>query len=52
VSLDKVPDGFRITTLRLITVGEVTGIDQEEFDEQAQVVKLAYPVSRTLAGVE
>jgi osmotically inducible protein OsmC len=52
VSLDKVPEGFRITAIHLITVGEVPGIDQKEFEEQAHVVKLGCPVSKVLAGTD
>jgi osmotically inducible protein OsmC len=52
VSLDKVPEGFRITAIHLTTVGEVPGIDQKEFEEQAHVVKLGCPVSKVLAGTD
>jgi osmotically inducible protein OsmC len=52
VSLDKVPDGFQITSIHLLTVGEVPGIDQKEFEEQAHAVKLGCPISKALAGID
>jgi osmotically inducible protein OsmC len=52
VGLDKVPGGFRISTIQLITVGEVPGIDQKEFEEQAHLVKLGCPVSKALSGTD
>jgi osmotically inducible protein OsmC len=40
-----------ITTIELTTVGQVPGIDQATFVEQANAAKSGCPVSRALAGV-
>jgi osmotically inducible protein OsmC len=40
-----------ITTIALVTVGEVPGIDESTFLEQALAAKAGCPVSRALAGV-
>jgi osmotically inducible protein OsmC len=40
-----------ITTIDLVTVGRVPGIDQTTFGEQALAAKQGCPVSRALAGV-
>ena len=40
-----------ITRIDLVTVGEVPGIDEPTFVEQASAAKAGCPVSRALAGV-
>lgn len=52
VHLDKDDGGFSITRIELETLGEVTGIDDEAFQEQAEAAKDNCPVSRALTGVE
>lgn len=52
VHLDKTGDGFAITRIELNSTADVPGIDQAEFDKQAQAAKTGCPVSRALAAVE
>ncbi len=52
VSLEKVGEGFKITTIELNTEGEVPGIDEKTFLEQADTAKKNCPVSQALAGTE
>jgi osmotically inducible protein OsmC len=52
VHIDKVDDGFRITTIELQTEGKVPGIDEEIFHDKAEAAKEGCPVSQALAGVE
>jgi len=52
VHIDKVGDGFTITKIELITVGQVPGIDQTTFLKHANEAKAGCPVSRALTGVE
>jgi osmotically inducible protein OsmC len=52
VSLDKVPEGFKITTIELETAGRVPGIDEKTFKEKAEAAKKGCPVSVALTGVE
>ncbi len=52
VSLEKVGEGFKITTIELNTEGEVPGIDQQTFLEHAETAKKNCPVSQALAGTE
>jgi osmotically inducible protein OsmC len=52
VSIDKVGDGFRITTIDLKTEGRVQGIEEKEFLEQAEAAKRGCPVSQALAGAQ
>ena len=52
VSIDKVGDGFKITTIELETEGRVPGIDEKTFREKAEAAKKGCPVSMALAGVE
>jgi lipoyl-dependent peroxiredoxin len=40
-----------ITSVNLVTVGQVPGIDEAKFQEAAQTAKAGCPVSRALAGV-
>jgi len=52
VSLEKVGESFKITTIELNTEGEVAGIDEKTFLEQAETAKKNCPVSQALAGVD
>ncbi|HMQ53521.1 MAG TPA: OsmC family protein [Anaerolineae bacterium] len=52
VHLNKVGDGFKITSIELDTEVRVTGIDSNTFNEKAQAAKEGCPVSQALAGVE
>ena len=52
VSLDKVPEGFKITAIDLETEGRVPGIDEKTFLAQAEAAKKGCPVSMALTGVE
>jgi osmotically inducible protein OsmC len=47
-TVDKVGDGFRITTMRLVTRGQVPGIDQAAFQKAAEAAKNGCPVSNAL----
>jgi osmotically inducible protein OsmC len=50
VHLDKVGDGFQITSIDLNTEAKVPGIDEKEFLKQAEAAKTGCPVSRALKG--
>jgi osmotically inducible protein OsmC len=52
VSLEKVGEGFKITTIELDTEGEVPGIDEKTFLGQAETAKKNCPVSQALAGTD
>jgi osmotically inducible protein OsmC len=52
VTLDRVGDGFAITQIQLETEAEVTGIDTEFFEAQAEKAKANCPVSKALAGTQ
>ena len=52
VHLDAVEGGFAITRIELETEGEVPGIDEATFQEQAKAAKAGCPVSQALAGPE
>jgi osmotically inducible protein OsmC len=52
VAIDKVGDGFKITTIDLDTEGIVPGIDEATFREKAEIAKKGCPVSMALTGVE
>jgi osmotically inducible protein OsmC len=43
--------GFSITRVKLITEGEVPGMDDQQFQEIAEGAKANCPVSRALTGV-
>jgi lipoyl-dependent peroxiredoxin len=49
-TVDKVGDGFSITTMNLVTVATVPGIDQAKFQEIANATKDGCPVSKALKG--
>ena len=50
VSLEKVGEGFEITTIELTTEAEIPGIDEKTFQEQAEAAKKGCPISKALAG--
>jgi len=52
VSLEKVGEGFKITTIELNTEGDVPGIDESAFLDHAETAKKNCPVSQALAGVD
>jgi len=52
VTVDKIPEGFKITTIELDTEGVVPGIDEKTFLEKAEAAKRGCPVSMALTGVE
>jgi lipoyl-dependent peroxiredoxin len=51
-TVEKVGEGFKITTLQLETRATVPGADAAKFQEIAEATKKACPVSVALAGVE
>ena len=51
VTLRPVDGTPTITTIDLVTVGRVPGIDQATFKEHAEAAKVGCPVSRALGGV-
>ncbi len=52
VHIEKVGDGFKITSIDLSTEAQVPGIDEKTFIEQAEATKKNCPVSQALAGTE
>lgn len=52
VRLEKVGEGFKITTIQLDTEAEVPGIEESTFIEQAETAKKNCPVSQALAGTD
>jgi osmotically inducible protein OsmC len=52
VHIEKVGEGFKITTIELETEGKVPGIDEKTFQEKAEAAKKGCPVSVALAGTE
>lgn len=50
VHIEKVKDGFKITSIDLNTEAEVLGIDEQTFIEQAETTKKTCPVSQALSG--
>ena len=52
VHIDKVGEGFKITTIELETEGAVPGIDEKTFREHAEEAKKNCPVSMALTGVQ
>ena len=51
-TVEKVGQGFKITTIELRTRARVTGLDEAKFQEAAQNAKNGCPVSQALAGVD
>lgn len=52
VHLDKVGEGFKITTIELETEARIPEIDEETFQDQAQTASKGCPVGQALAGVD
>jgi len=52
VSIEKMKDGFAITTIELDTQGSVPDIDEKEFLKQAEIAKKKCPVSQVLKGAK
>jgi lipoyl-dependent peroxiredoxin len=52
VALEKVGDGFKITSILLKTSAEVPGLDDAKFREFAEGAKKGCPVSQALAGTD
>ena len=52
VRIEKVGDGFGITRIVLRTRAEVPGIEEGEFQKQAEGAKEGCPVSQALASVD
>ena len=51
VHIERGEGGFSITKIELDTEGEVPGIDNAKFQEQAEAAKKGCPVSKALAAV-
>ena len=52
VHIERIADAWRITRIELDTEGDVPGIEEKAFLEQAESAKARCPVSVALAGVE
>ncbi len=52
VTLEASSGGFKITTIELNTEADVPGIDDKQFQEQAELTKKTCPVSVALSGTE
>jgi osmotically inducible protein OsmC len=52
VKLEMVEGGPRITTIELQNESDVPGIDEKEFQQQAEKTKSGCPVSKALTGTE
>jgi lipoyl-dependent peroxiredoxin len=52
VHIDKVGEGFKITSIELEMEAKVPGIDEKKFLEQAEAAKQGCPVSQALAATE
>jgi osmotically inducible protein OsmC len=50
VHLEKVGEGFEITTIELNMEAEISGIEQAVFLEHAEAAKQGCPISKALAG--
>ncbi|MBW3572750.1 MAG: OsmC family peroxiredoxin [Gemmatimonadetes bacterium] len=51
-TVEKVEDGFKITTMRLNVRAQVPGVDDATFQKAARETKTTCPVSKALAGVD
>jgi lipoyl-dependent peroxiredoxin len=49
-TIDKVPEGFKITTMKLVVRASVPGISADAFQKAAQATKDGCPVSGALKG--
>jgi osmotically inducible protein OsmC len=52
VHIERAGEGFKITHIDLATEAEIPGIDDKQFQEQAQAAKQGCPVSQALAGTQ
>ncbi len=52
VRIEKLEEGFRITSITLDTEADVPGISEQAFIEKAETTKKSCPVSRALTGTE
>jgi osmotically inducible protein OsmC len=52
VRLEQKDEGFRITRIAVTTVGDVPGVDADQFVALAEQAKATCPVSLALAGTE
>jgi osmotically inducible protein OsmC len=52
VKLEPGDKGFKITSIDLKTEGDVPGINEAKFKEQAELTKKTCPVSVALAGTK
>ena len=52
VTLEMVDGAPTITTIKLVTVADVPGLDNDKFQEVATATKSACPVSRALSAAE
>ncbi|HYD52625.1 MAG TPA: OsmC family peroxiredoxin [Gemmatimonadaceae bacterium] len=51
-TVEKVGEGFKITTMKLATRASVPNLDDAKFQEVAAAAKQGCPVSQALAGVD
>ena len=51
-TIDKVGEGFKITTMQLTVHAVVPGVEDAAFQKIAAATKLGCPVSQALTGVE
>jgi lipoyl-dependent peroxiredoxin len=49
-TMEKVAEGFKITTMRLVVRGRVPGIDQAAFAAAAEAAKNGCPISAAIKG--
>ena len=52
VHIDKLEGGWTVTRIHLVTKGQVPGIDEQAFQEQAENAKIDCPISRALGAIE
>ena len=52
VKLEKVGDGFEVTSIALTCEASVDGIDDAKFKEIAEATKKGCPISKALAAVK
>ena len=52
VHIEKIGDGFKITSIDLETEAEIVGIDEQTFIEHAEATRKTCPVSQALAGTK
>jgi osmotically inducible protein OsmC len=52
VHIEKVGEGFQITSIDLSTEAQVPGIDEQTFISEAEATKKNCPVSQALAGTK